>query len=144
MIELTNNHFAVELTTLGDEFKSFRILDPDKKWTVPYLKYSYRSIYHTNNRGKDFYCSEEDPLSPGNWQIVCTSKEATEEQAAGIVQVISTGKLTGRPQYRRYDRDPVKDTPARSWTRDSRHAIETLLASKGCDSNKNYLILKKI
>lgn len=82
-------------------------------------------------------------LPPGSWQIVCTSKEATEAQAESIVQVISNGKISGMPQYRRYDRDPVKDTPARSWTRDARHALETLLASKGCDLNKNWLILKK-
>lgn len=82
-------------------------------------------------------------LGPGTWEIICTSKEATEEQAACIVQVISNGKISGRPQYLRYDRDPVKDMPARSWTRDARHALETLLASKRCDLNKNWLILKK-
>jgi hypothetical protein len=82
-------------------------------------------------------------LPPGTWEIVCTSKEVTEEQAENIVQLISNGKITGRPQYRRYDRDPAKDTPARSWTRDVRHALETLLTSKGCDLNKNWLILKK-
>jgi hypothetical protein len=86
--------------------------------------------------------AEAIQLPPGIWEIVCTNKEATEEQAASIVQVISNGKISDRPQYRRYDRDPVKDMPARSWTRDARHALETLLASNGCDLNKNYLILK--
>jgi len=86
--------------------------------------------------------AEAIQLPPGTWEVVCTSKEVTEEQAASIVQVISNGKISGRPQYRRYDRDPVKDMPARSWTRDARHALETLLASNGCDLNKNYLILK--
>jgi hypothetical protein len=82
-------------------------------------------------------------LPPGTWEIVCTSNAVLEEQAASIVQIISNGKISGRPQYRRYDRDPAKDMPARSWTRDARHALETLLTSKGCDLNKNYLILKK-
>lgn len=82
-------------------------------------------------------------LLPGTWEIVCTSKSVTEEQAISIVQVISNGRISGMPQYRRHDRDPVKDTPARSWTRDARHALETLLTSKECDLNKNWLILKK-
>lgn len=83
------------------------------------------------------------PLPAGNWQIVCTSKEVTEAAALAIVQVISNGRISGQPQYRRYDRDPVKDTPARSWTRDPRHGFETLLTSKGGDLKLNWLILKK-
>lgn len=82
-------------------------------------------------------------LPPGNWQVICTTKEVTEEVAAGIVQVISNGKISGKPQYRRYDRDPVKDTPAKCWTRDPRHALETLLTSKGLDPDKT-LIIKKV
>jgi hypothetical protein len=61
----------------------------------------------------------------------------------GIVQIISNSKISGQPQYRRYDRDPIKDTPARCWTRDSRHALETLLASKNLDTNKNYVLVRK-
>jgi hypothetical protein len=82
-------------------------------------------------------------LPPGSWQIICPLKEVTEEVAAGIVQVISSGKFSGRPQYRRYDRDLVKDMPARCWTRDSRHALETLVASKGLHPDKT-LIIKKV
>lgn len=83
-------------------------------------------------------------LPPGAWKTVCTSRKVTEDQAASIVQIISNGKISGRPQYRRYDRDLAKDTPARIWTRDARHALETLLISKGCDLNKSWLILKSI
>lgn len=83
-------------------------------------------------------------LPSGNWQLIGTTKEVTEEVAEQIVQVISNGKISGRPQYRRYDRDPVKDTPARSWTRDPRHSFETLLTSNGLDNTKNYVLIKKL
>lgn len=81
-------------------------------------------------------------LPPGSWRFLFTTKAATEEQAASVVQIISNGKITGRPQYRRYDRD--NELPARMWTRDSRHSLETLLRSKGLDENKNYALIEKL
>lgn len=80
----------------------------------------------------------------GSYQFLFTTKEATEGNAVSVVQIISNGKVSGRPQYRRYDRDLVKDTPAKCWTRDSRHSLETLLKSKGCDPGKNYAIIQKL
>lgn len=135
MIELRENYWAVELTNLGDQYKSFTILEPDKKWTVPYLKYSYRSIYHTKNRGNDFFCSEEDPLEPGTWQIVCTSKEATEEQANDIVEWEFQSSV--RIGFRNYITEKQFDL------HDAIQSLNSLLSSKGCDLNKHYLILKK-
>lgn len=82
-------------------------------------------------------------LPVGNWRIVVfTTKTATEEQAASVVQTISNGKISGRPQYRRYDRD--NELPARMWTRDARHSLESLLRSKGLDENKNYALIEKM
>src|ERR1044072_3714114 len=133
MIELRDNFFAVELTNLGDHFKSFKILEPDKKWTVPYVKYSYRSIYHTKNRGKDFYCSEEDPLEPGTWQIICTLKDATYTQAAEIIERDGDG-------FNDYDEDNFHhDLPFMS----PFESLRSLLTVRGCDVNKNWLIIKK-
>lgn len=132
MIELINNHWAVEVPEGATDFgwiaECLSCKLPDSK----------PGTYHWISKADDFMHQKGR-----EWQIVCTSKEVTEEEAANVVQLISNGKLTGRPQYRRYDRDLVKDTPARSWTKDARHAFETLLTSKGCDLNKNWLILKK-
>ncbi len=83
------------------------------------------------------------PLPAGSWQFLFTTDGATEEQAASVVQLISNGKISGRPQYRRYDRDWTKDMPAACWTRDARHSLETLLRSKGLPEG-NYAILLKI
>jgi len=127
MIELINNYWALEVSKSADRFAIHKHL-------------LYYEVPESESWTGDTQVIIDLPSGP--WQIVCTSK-ATEEQAATVVQLISNGKLTGRPQYRRYDRDPVKDTPARSWTRDSRHALETLLTSKGCDLKLNWLILKK-
>src|ERR1051325_3208572 len=136
MIELRNDYWAVEVPEWLDsptyqiEQSLHEIIDGDGRQDQLVIRHTGRSC---GSPLKKIFID----IPPGTWQIVCTSKEATEEQAASIVQVISNGKISGRPQYRRYDRDPVKDMPARSWTRDARHAFETLLASKGCDLTKN-------
>lgn len=118
---LRNEYFGMEYTAYDKNFKI----------EGKYLNYKTRF-----GRGYSMI------LPPGTWQIVCLSGECTEEQAASIVQIISNGKISGRPQYRRYDRG-AKDTPARMWTRDSRHALETLLISKGLNP-QNTLILKQV
>lgn len=56
-------------------------------------------------------------LPPGTWQIVCTSKKATTEQAYEII--------------------------GDSHFPDSLTVFRTLLTSKGCDVKQNWLILKK-
>lgn len=74
------------------------------------------------------------PLPPGTWEIVCTSKEASEEQAASIVDSVDSdgrGKV-----YMNYNNGMYVFHRSTS-------SLRTLLTSKGCDLNKNYLILKK-
>jgi len=129
MTHLREKYWAVEVPEGAERFE-VSIQDDG----IPCYTYWYK-----DNIDPTVIC-----LPPGTWEIVCTSKTVLEDQAASIVHVISNGNISGRPQYRRYDRDPVKDMPARSWTRDARHSLETLLASKGCNLNKTtYLILKK-
>ena len=59
-------------------------------------------------------------LGPGTWEIVCTSKEATEDDCAIIVGLSFQDVVHG------YGRTFFHD----------------LLTSKGCDLNNNWLILK--
>jgi hypothetical protein len=129
MIHLREQWWAVEVPDGAERFET-SIQDDG----IPCLTYWY-----VDNIDPTVVC-----LLPGTWEIVCTSKEATEAQAASIVQIISTGKISGIPQYMRYDRNLVNHAPALCWTRDSRHALETLLTSKGCDVENNYIILKKV
>jgi len=72
-------------------------------------------------------------LPPGIWEIVCTSKSATEEQAREIAERNGEGWID-------YDKDHFHhDIPYP----EAVDAFSSLLTSKGCDLNKNWLILKK-
>lgn len=71
-------------------------------------------------------------LPPGTWQIVCTSKEATEEQLTDLVRELPIGQ-----RFANYSGDyPV-------WYHSRKESLRSLLTSKGCDLNKHWLILKK-
>ena len=61
-------------------------------------------------------------IPPGTWEIVCTSKEATEDNCALIAGLSFQDVVHGY----------------------SRTFFHDLLTSKGCDLNKHYLILKKV
>jgi hypothetical protein len=72
------------------------------------------------------------PLPPGTWEIVCTSKGATEEQLKDVIPELKVGE-----RYQNYGSDyPV-------WYHSRRESLRSLLNAKGCDLNKNWLILKK-
>lgn len=75
-------------------------------------------------------------LPPGNWQIICTSKECTEEQAKGIVEydAFTDG-------YKDYDTDRFHHEDPFIKALDS---LRSLLITRGCDPNKNYVIIKKV
>jgi hypothetical protein len=137
MIQLTENIWAEELTKLGDIFKKIQILPADNKWTVPYLKYAYRSIYHTNNFKKDFYCGDEIPLEPGQWEYICTSKDATEEQAQDIVEC-TMPKVRGTKvqiaSYKNYEAEFSSFSGALP-------SLQSLLKSKGLEGN--FALLRK-
>jgi hypothetical protein len=84
-------------------------------------------------------------LPPGQWEIVCTSKEATEEQAAAIVQHSLWWFPEKHIRYIDYAY-PFDTALKQKWDQGFGKAIQSLnslLASKGCDLNKNYLIIKK-
>jgi hypothetical protein len=61
-------------------------------------------------------------LPPGTWEIVCTSKEATEDECALIAGLLFQDVVHGY----------------------SRTFFHDLLTSKGCNTKQNYLILKKV
>jgi hypothetical protein len=71
------------------------------------------------------------PLPPGTWEIVCTSKEASVAHAAKIVEEVEGG-------YKGYN---TREDNVLFW-REPIDSFYSILASKGCDLNKTYLILK--
>lgn len=74
------------------------------------------------------------PLPPGNWKILCTTKEATWLQAAGIVDHFRGGFVN-------YESNLVPKVAAYSTPFVS---LRSLITSKGLDGNKNYCLLKKL
>jgi hypothetical protein len=67
-------------------------------------------------------------LPPGTWEIVCTSKEVTEQIASQIVE------KDGDVFYKCY---------AGKRSHISLRSLFCLMDERGCDLNNNYLILKK-
>lgn len=130
MTQLTDNLFAVEVPDDAQDFLIKPRFDKDKEAGV---------LIWFDHRG----ASSFEVLPNPYFDFLFTTKDVTEEQAASIVQIMSNGKISGRPQYRRYDRDLLKDTPAKCWTRDSRHSLGTLLTSKNLNPKKNYALLKR-
>lgn len=123
MIELQDNYWAVEVPSMafgfdinnyGNASEYMYMLDVEDIVDAPH---SDETLITKS-------------LPPGTWEIVCTSKEATEEQAAGIV-------------------DKVDEYFSKCYNGNRPHlsaitSLNCLLTSKGCDLTKNYLILKKL
>jgi hypothetical protein len=70
----------------------------------------------------------------GEWEVIGTVKECTEEQAHQIVESVTTPDE--RPVYRDYEFS--------TWMKTAVGSLRALLTSKGLDSNKNYVLLKKL
>jgi hypothetical protein len=121
MVQITNTHWAVEVPEGAKELH----IEVSLKGS-PYIGYKFKDD-ELLNEYQNIY------LPPGTWEIVCTSKGATYMQATTIVEHLRGGFVN-------YDGNSVPqtggyDTPFKS--------LNSLLTSKGCDLNKNWLILKK-
>lgn len=122
MAELINNHYAVEVPEGATEFG--------------FLANCLCCKLPDSKPGRNHWLSEADDFmhqKGGEWEVVCTSKEATEEQAAGIVEEY---RIRGNLRYEDYTREFM-------WQETAIDSLRSLLTSKGCDLNKNYLIVKK-
>jgi len=121
MIHLREQYWVVEVPDYGHSFEIIK--DECDDFVIAY-------------KGKSWLRDDEYMiinLPPGTWEIVCTSNEATKEQAAQIVEEV---KLRGNIRYEDYTREFMwHETPVESFN--------SLLTSKWCDLKNNYLILKK-
>jgi hypothetical protein len=118
MINLRDNFFAVEVP---EGAKNIEIL-PGSPQALNY-EYSKESC----ERCDQWSLSIED-LPPGQWQIVCTSKEATEAIADKIVE-------NDDAWFRCYAGKRSHDSAL--------HSLFCLMDERGCDMRKYWLILKK-
>lgn len=120
MTELINNHFAVEVPSMAF---GFDINNYANEGELMYML-SMEDISDEPNSEETLITKK---LPPGNWQIVCTSKGATEAIAEKIVD--KDGVM-----FKCYAGNRSHISPLRS--------LFCLMGEKGCDLNKTYLILK--
>lgn len=132
MTQLTENVFAVE---------------------APEYSKNYRLGKSERLKGKLFYNTTLDyfaagqviDLPPGSWQLLCTTREASEEQARVVVGSSEWYFPARHTRYIDYAH-PVYENNKQAWAHGFGKAIESLnslLTSKGLDLNKNYCLLKK-
>lgn len=87
-----------------------------------------------------------DDLPTGNWQLICTTKECIEEQAKRIVGSSEWFFPARHTRYIDYGH-PYGSDNKQAWSigfSGPRDSLRSLLVSKGCDSNKNYVIIKRV
>lgn len=118
MTKLTENLLAVEVPEGASNFEicNYGLNDA--------LEYDYPQGHEVSD------------LPPGNWQLLCTTKEATEEQAKGVVPMIVVRNCD--EVYEDYI------TPGDHYYYEALTSLRSLLTSKGLDGNKNYVLLKKM
>jgi hypothetical protein len=119
MINLRDNYWAVEVP---DNAFGFEFDNPLQEGDLVYYL-DYPSMYNFR------WLS----VPPGTWEIVCTSSPTNLELLHQVVERVGSG-------FKDYDKDRLHhDLPFMSPI----DSLQSLLTSKGCDLNKNYLILKK-
>jgi hypothetical protein len=123
VIELRENWWAVEVPEGAKNIETL----PGSPQALSYEYYK-----ESGERCDQRMLSIED-LPPGTWQIICTLKDASYTQAAEIVESEGDG-------FKDHDKDNFHhDLPLMS----PFDSLRSLLTAKGCDLNKNWLILKK-
>jgi len=70
----------------------------------------------------------------GNWRYICTSKEVTEIMAACIVDSDGNG-------WKDYNKESI---PSCYPFTSSVESLNSLLASKGLDNSKQYVLIEKL
>lgn len=113
MIQLLENVFAVEVP---DDAKECAIKNGAY---VKWLMVDGNPFVPINN--------------PARFRTLFTTKDCTEEQAAGIVEKCARG-------WKDYFDDPYANIPFST----AEYSLKSLLRSKGLDTTKNYLLIKKV
>jgi hypothetical protein len=134
MIELRADHW---ITEVPDNATDFGFINDSLVCKLPDSKPGHYHWLHETE--------EHMHKMGGEWEIVCTSKEATEEQAVNLIQWSEWYFPVKHTRYIDYTR-PYDTALKQKWSDGFGTALESfssLLASKGCDVNKNWLIIKK-
>lgn len=131
MTQLTENVFAVELPDNVENLNLYRINNYAimLEWDDVERPLNPHTCVKVDEHHGD--------LKEYTWpKILCTTKEASEEQAKGIVPMIVVRNCD--EVYQDYI------TPDDHYYYEALPSLRSLLTSKGLDGNKNYVLLKKI
>lgn len=79
---------------------------------------------------------------PSEILLIGKLSEVTEEQFARIVQVISNGRISGKPQYRKYNDKTL--IPANMWVRSARESFFSKMEAEGLDLDPDRSFLFRI
>lgn len=121
MIQLTNNHWAVEVP---DDASHIKIHD----------SYQCSKIVFSSDIQDPLKCGGDMiRIPPGSWQYLFTTKGCTEEDARKVVRKEAGGFVD-------YEKDNFHNDIPYTYASQSLYA---LLASKSLDPDKNYAILLK-
>lgn len=105
--------------------------------------------------GKQYFSGDDEkgecqfglePLPPGNWDYLFTTKEATEEDARKVVGSSQWFFPAKHTRYIDYNY-PYSTDNKQEWSigfGTAQEALQSLILSKGCDVNRNYCIIQKI
>jgi hypothetical protein len=116
---LINNVYAVEVPEGADNIRVSQLIGTPKLFAdIPGYLYAAK-------------------LPPGSWKLIGTIKEVTEDVAKGIVERTHAGGF-GRSgeEFKNY----IKPSPVCFTALDS---LNSLLASKNLDTNKNWVMVRK-
>lgn len=139
MTQLTENLFAVEVPEGASNFK----IKPHYVRNHIEERDEIKLIWDSTQITHNWLI-----LPAGNWQFICTTREATNGNAMGIVKSHYSRSASYNPVLGHYQTSgsstTFMDYMNGHCTFDSPlDSLRSLLASKGLDVNKNYALLKK-
>lgn len=124
------------MTQLTDSVYAVEVPDESKWHQVVHISPSIEVLHYYIQGGYIENKSAGIDLPPGTWQILCMTREVTEEVAKGIVEYDKF--IDG---YKDYDTDNFHhDTPFIKAV----DSLRSLITSKGLDGRKNYCLLEKM
>ena len=130
MTQLTDSMYAVEVPSMAF---GLMVNNYAKESELMYML-SMEDIADDDNTEETLITKK---LPPGNWQLLCTTREISEEQAKEFLEWFQVDNSIGW-------RDYFEKEPFRYKYTNYKHSLNSLIASNNLDPEMNYVLLKKM
>jgi hypothetical protein len=133
---LINNVYAGEVPEGAENFRVMKFSQPET------LSYDYSIV--KGDRCTSGLIAMID-LPPGSWQLIGTVREMTEDVAKGIVGSSEWYFPARHTRYIDYNHPYDRENKQR-WSEGfvtAKESLLSLVASKGLDTNKNWVLVRK-